>query len=206
MKIIALSGPKHCGKSSVAAILGERLQAPCLDLDAEIKKYSGRSPRELFKESEAVFRAAEAETLAGLLTNFFSCGSPAGETKKSSAPFGDGQIVILALGGGIIDNTAAVDLLKGASNNSCAANMLKIICLEVSAETAWQRIEAAAKKDGELPPFLRCADPKAAHRRLHTRRAAAYRELANIVIDCENKSIDNIAENIAGELCSDSSL
>ena len=68
--------------------------------------------------------------------------------------------------------------------------------LEVSVETAWGRILRAAEKDG-LPPFLDTSDPEAAHRALHERRAAAYREWAPFTITGDGKS----PEEIAGELC-----
>jgi shikimate kinase len=175
MRVIALSGPKHCGKSAVGRALGEKLRCRCFDLDTEIERRSGRSPRELFKEGADVFRKAEAETLGRLLQD--RCGTPGG--------------IILALGGGIIDNPAALTLLNNGA--------LTMVYLEVSAETAWKRIEAAAKTEGELPPFLQGAAPKTRHRDLHERRAAAYRARADLIINAENKSV----ETIAGELCVD---
>jgi shikimate kinase len=95
---------------------------------------------------------------------------------------------VLAAGGGIIDNEDALAILKGPR--------FRMVYLAVSAETAWERIRGEQERTGELPPFLNTADPLKTHRQLHERRAAAYGTLAELTIQGEGKS----PEDIAGEI------
>jgi shikimate kinase len=175
MESIFLTGPKHCGKTSagqaLASLLSER-QISCdfIDLDELIKKITGRTPRQLYLEDPALFMRAEAEAMAKLVDN-----SPSARRCL---------LRVTSLGGGIIDNEKAVSLLKKSGGT--------IVYLSVSADTAWQRI---AEK-GELPPFLRTKNPQKTHRTLHEKRVAEYQKFADIAIDAEGKT----PEEIAGEI------
>jgi shikimate kinase len=147
-------------------------------LDDIIEKRTGKSPRALFTEGAEKFRAAEAEALAAVLRDY-----------------GQASQLVIALGGGIIDNEAAVALLKNQPH-------LKIIFLEISADEAWRRIESAAREGQGIPPFLDTPDPRKTHHALHTRRAAAYRSIADIIVDCENKNPQQIAGEAMNALSS----
>jgi shikimate kinase len=164
-------GPKHSGKTSTGRELARRLNRSFYDLDEFIEKRTGQSPRTLFIAGPEVFRRQEAEALEVLLE------------KEDSG--------ILAAGGGIIDNPPAMDLLR--------RNKHMTVYLEVSAGTAWRRID----QQGELPPFLRAAngdssreESREKHRFLHERRAQAYREFAQICIPAEEKTPLQLAEEI----------
>jgi shikimate kinase len=175
-KIIALSGPKHSGKTCAGKALAALLEGDFFDLDGEIKAGTGKSARELYREGKDVFKAAEYEALERI------CGKALG-----------GVYTVVALGGGVIDNEAARALLAGRAD--CA-----VVLLAVSAETAWERIEAAQAESGELPAFLETENPKAAHREIHDRRLAAYRHIASLVIDAEHKTAAEIAGEILKEV------
>lgn len=164
LKEIILTGPKHCGKTSVGKELEELFSCGFIDLDELITQKTGKTPRQLYSESPALFQQAETEALRSLLKD---------EQSKR----------IIAGGGGIIDNKEAVDILK----NSGA----KLVYLKVSAAAAWQRIEGK-----ELPPFLQTENPQETHYALHQRRAASYLQLADIVIDAENKTPKEVAVEI----------
>ncbi|MDR2304083.1 MAG: shikimate kinase [Treponema sp.] len=168
MGIILITGPKHSGKTSAGRALAALMKSLFTDLDELIAEKEGKSPRELYREGPEVFCRAEAAALQSLLPPEKAC-------------------VILAAGGGLCDNPAALELLKSPGVN--------IVFLETSAETAWKRIEEAA---GGLPPFLDTGNPRETHRLLHERRSAAYRSLAKIHIRAEGKS----PEQIAAEICS----
>jgi shikimate kinase len=178
MKDVILTGPKHCGKTKtgmvLASLLSEKQRSPCefIDLDESIQQRTGKSPRELYYEGQKVFQNAEAEAITALLAE---SGKPGGGSS--------GQRVIAA-GGGIIDNVEATAII----NKSGA---LKVY-LNLSTETAWHRI---ARKS-ELPPFLRTENPRETHRVLHERRAAEYLKTADIVIEAEGKTVENIASEI----------
>lgn len=168
-RIVLITGPKHSGKTRCARALGEILGVKAVDLDELVKATTGKTPRELFHEGADVFRKAEAKALSSLL----------------QAP------VIIAAGGGLIDNTEAIALLAQCSEKI-------IVCLDVSAETAWQRI-LDNTAGGELPPFLNTENPQETHLALHERRTKAYKALAHLVIDVENKSPETMAKEIAAK-------
>jgi shikimate kinase len=165
--ILLITGPKHAGKTTAGKKLARLLGGEFADLDAVVERETGKSPRTLFKESPEVFRKAEAAALKTLLEQ---------QEKNLS---------IIAAGGGFIDNEEATVLLRNSDG-------ITTIYLDVSAETAWQRILSA----GELPPFLDTANPRQTHLELHERRAAAYRAIADIIINGENKSPLGIAKEI----------
>jgi shikimate kinase len=174
MRIILLTGPKHSGKTSTGKAMAEFCSGTFIDLDEMIEQRTGKSPRALYKAGSEIFKNAEAESLRELLNS-----------GKSSAKQHD---VIVAAGGGLIDNGEALSLL--------ADNAVFLVYLEVSAETAWKRIEKTSEKTGELPPFLDTENPEKTHRALHERRAASYKNLAHIIINAENKDPGTIAREI----------
>jgi shikimate kinase len=175
--IILLTGPKHSGKTSTGKALAEILNAAFIDLDDRIKDRTGKSPRELYREGPECFRAAETGALESLFT-----GTAAGP-------------LVAAAGGGLIDNASAMALLGSAEQTGTL-----IVYLEVSAETAWERIQRTAESTGELPPFLDTANPRETHTALHARRAQAYRARAAIIIDADNKDPEERGREIAERL------
>jgi shikimate kinase len=177
MGIIFLTGPKHSGKTSVGRVLASLVSGAFVDLDEFITIQTGKSPRTLYQEGSGVFRKAEAEALGALLD--------AGESRTAEPR-------IIAVGGGLIDNTEALTLLLKAENAF-------MVYLEVSVKTAWDRIVRAAEKDG-LPPFLNTENPRESHRVLHEKRAAAYRKWAPFTVNGEGKSPEEIAGEIRGLL------
>ncbi|GHV28678.1 shikimate kinase [Spirochaetia bacterium] len=185
--IILLTGPKHSGKTSVGRILAVLLGAGFINLDELIERQTGKSPRSLYKEGAEVFRLAETQALASLLPN-------AGIIPENSSP---GGVRVVAAGGGLIDNPDALELLRGPGKNTLARGM---VYLEVTADTAWERIEAASLLTGELPPFLNTENPRETHAVLHARRGAVYRELASLSIAAEGKTAEDIGREIAARI------
>ena len=91
--------------------------------------------------------------------------------------------LVIATGGGIIDNPYASVKLR--------CDGLFLICLDICARSAWLRIS-----EGGLPPFLQTENPQETHRVMHERRAALYRDAADIVVDVDNKSPNAITDEI----------
>jgi len=171
MKTVILTGPKHSGKTSVGKALASLCSCEFIDLDELILQRTGKSPRQLYSEGTEVFQKAEAEAAAALL----------------GADGGEGQRVIAA-GGGIIDNAEAAAALKKSGAT--------VAYLDISAESAWDRIASS----GELPPFLRTDNPRETHRILHERRAAAYLQIADTIIETGTKTPQEIAKEILNRL------
>ena len=171
MKDVILTGPKHSGKTSDGKALALLCSCDFIDIDEFIAQRTGKSPRLLFNEGQAVFQKAEAEALEALV------GSGGGADKGAKPR-------VIAAGGGIIDNEEALSVLKKSG--------AVVVYLDVPAEIAWERIAA----EGELPPFLKTENPRETHRALHERRAAAYLQIAEIVIKAERKSPKKVADEI----------
>jgi shikimate kinase len=183
MQFIVLLGPKHSGKTSAGKALASLLSCDFIDLDDYIARRSGKSPRALYLEGPEIFKKAEAEALATL----FESGTAGSRTQETPSPSAAeiSQDIIIASGGGIADNPEASALLQ--KNPQVVS-----VFLDVTAKTAWERIS----RESELPPFLRTENPEETHRSLHERRAAAYRQLASLVINAEGKSPEEIAEEV----------
>ncbi|MEO7130336.1 MAG: shikimate kinase [Dermatophilaceae bacterium] len=68
--VAVLVGPPGAGKSTVAALLSERLGVPCHDTDAAIEAAQGRSISDIFiDDDEATFRALERAEVARALAS-----------------------------------------------------------------------------------------------------------------------------------------
>ena len=143
MQFIILVGPKHSGKTSAGKALAEILSCGFVDLDELVAQRSGKSPRALYSEGPEVFRKAEAGALAALFESGTANPLPS---------------LVIASGGGLVDNPDALSLLE---QNSAAGHLQIIsVFLDVSVKTAWDRIKTA----GELPPFLKTENPQETHR------------------------------------------
>lgn len=91
MKNIVLIGMPGCGKSTLGKQLAQKLQRSFFDADDVVVKREQRSIKEMFAESEAVFRKAETATIK-YLANL------------------DG--VIIATGGGVVLRQENIKMLK----------------------------------------------------------------------------------------------
>lgn len=177
MNDIILTGPKHCGKTATGKELAYLLSCEFIDIDELITQRTGKTPRQLYNESGAsadIFQKAEMESLKDIAP-----GRKGAEDSEYSE-------CVIATGGGIIDNDEAIGILKKFS--------AKIVYLSISAAVAWERISALGSDN--LPPFLKTDNPQETHRVLHERRDAAYRQLADIIIEAEGKTPKEIAAEI----------
>jgi shikimate kinase/3-dehydroquinate synthase len=93
---IVITGPPAAGKTTLAAALGARLDAPHWDTDAEVEREAGRTVPELFaSEGEPGFRQRERRALLTLLER-------------------EGPAVIAVGGGTLLDTGLRRDVLKRA--------------------------------------------------------------------------------------------
>ena len=169
MENIILTGPKFSGKTSTGRVLALLCSCEFADLDDLILQKTGKTPRELYAENPETLWKAEAEELTGIFER---------------GVIRSGRMVI-GTGGGIIDNSEAIAMLKNVG--------AIVVYLNISADSAWSRIS----KDGDLPPFLKTNNPRETHRNIHDRRSAAYPKLAKLIIETEGKNPNMIAHEIA---------
>ncbi len=158
--MIVLSGMKHCGKTTIGTLLAEKMELPFYDLDREMEKIfssAGDIPvREIYKkEGAAVFKEWEIKALLRLIG------------------YGE-QECVLSLGGGTIENTEAVKILKKTSGF--------FIFLDVEEHILLSRI-----LKGGIPPFLSTDDPEASFHSLYKRRVPLYKAAADCIIQLQNE-------------------
>lgn len=111
---LVLVGLPGAGKSTVGALVADRLGIPFVDLDVEVERLAGRPVREIFAlDGEATFRAMEREATRRLVER-----SP----------------TVVAPGGGWITQPGTVALLRPPG---------RIIHLRVSPPTALLRMGAS---------------------------------------------------------------
>jgi shikimate kinase len=170
---VVLTGPKHSGKTSAGKILAGLLKCDFFDIDELIFQNTGKSPRRLFTENSESFKKAETEAANASL---------AGLNGHSGGR-------VIAAGGGLIDNHAAMAAI--------ASSGAVTVTLDISASAVCQRIE---KSPDGLPPFLDLKNPRESHRIMHERRSAAYRQSAEIIVEVEGKTPQDIAFEIYDRL------
>jgi shikimate kinase len=88
---IWLIGMMGTGKTTVGALVAQKLVRPFVDLDTEIMVATGKTIPDLFAEGEPIFRAAEAQVL----------GVAAG-----------GETAVISTGGGAILSQSNLDAMK----------------------------------------------------------------------------------------------
>ncbi|MFK8906776.1 shikimate kinase [Streptomyces sp. YS-3] len=108
--LVVLVGPMGSGKSTVGALLAERLGAPYRDTDADIVAAQGRPIADIFvDEGEPYFRELEREAVRAALA---------------------GHTGVLALGGGAVLDASTRALLAG----------LPVVYLSMDVEEAVKRV------------------------------------------------------------------
>ena len=186
-----------CGKSSVGRRLSQLLCCRFIDLDEAVEQVAGKRIPEIFaSEGEAAFRRLETQILKDILS---------AEHERQCAPCEVGRVnetpmtisAVLALGGGTVMTPECADMVR---ENTCC------IYLRASVNTLLERLSS---NTSNRPLLTR--DPHAAfqgaQRRgnpsLHSRidelmsqRSSTYEKTANIIIDTDDKSIEQICSEI----------
>jgi shikimate kinase len=169
--LILLVGLKHVGKSTLARIAARRLGTEAKDLDSEILDRAPGyvSVRELYRaEGRVSFLEKEAAAL---------------ETTLAHAEPG----VIIATGGGLADNDAAIRLVD-ASNAT-------VLYLSESPLVLYERI-----RRGGIPAFLDADRPREHFLEIAERRDELYHRIADAVIDLSGMAISEAADRIIEEI------
>ncbi len=169
MKSIILMGIKHCGKSTQARLLGKKLGLPVFDTDTLVEDETGFSPREIYtQKGEQAFKDAETSACLNLKEKLLQ--------KKTDA--------VIATGGGICNNTDAMEILK---------SMGVCVFLKADEKIAVERIlkEAVIAEDGSiknLPAYIAKKNPQSLEEvrdifhLFYEERTKVYASVANVTV------------------------
>ena len=167
---LVLVGMMGSGKSTVGRLVASRLGWRFVDLDEEVAGASGRSVTALFaEEGEAVFRQLEATCLA------------------ASLDAGAGGPAVIAAGGGVVGEAENRSLLREAAT---------VVWLRATPATLEARVG-----DGGGRPLLAGAEGAdgrlGALRDLAARRAPLYQDVADVTVDVDGLSAEEVADRVA---------
>lgn len=168
-KILTITGPMGCGKSSVARELAALLCCSYTDLDDYIVLNEGLSIPEIFSSlGEDAFRKMEEKYLEKVL-----------KTEEE---------LVVALGGGTVLRKECRELIKGKS-----------LCIYLRADAATLVGNLEGRTEGR--PLLKTGKNLAARvEELLSQRSHIYEEVADIVIDTDNRTVAEIAGEILLEI------
>lgn len=186
---IILLGIKHCGKSTLGRMLGEKFHCSFYDTDDVITEMTNRSPREIYQEDgHQAFMEAEAEACNYLVRNLSNLGE---------------SDYVIATGGGICNNQEALSALQ---------NLGFFFYLEVPKEVATQRIiDEIRWEDGvmqNLPAYVAKENPSNLEDvaeifgRFYDTRTTQYKSLAQIICKLIGESPEENCELIQKALFS----
>lgn len=162
---IVLVGLMGVGKSTVGRRLAQRLGLPFVDSDSAIEDASGFSAAEVFERfGEEDFRDGERRLVARLI---------------------DGQVRVIATGGGVFVDPRTRDLL-----NTRAITVWLDAPVDILAERTSRR---------NTRPLLRTGDPKGTLERLAEERAPSYSS-AHIHVKSGNGAHRDVVESIVKAL------
>lgn len=173
--MLALTGLRCCGKTSVGRALAARLGAAFVDLDDEIAavgRHAGHDVASagalLAAVGEPVFRDLESHALLRALVR--------------EGPF------VLAAGGGVVER-----------ETNRAALRARALCVHLDAPD--DVLVARLERERDLRPVLLAGESAAEEvPRLRRRRSAHFAELAAVEIDVASDSVERIAARIAAHL------
>ena len=168
-----LTGYRGCGKTEVGRRLAALLQREWVDMDAVLAVRLGCSIADhVARSGWSSFREAEGQLLLEL------CGR-------------DGLVV--STGGG-----AAVDPRNAEAMRRCG----RVVWLRADPATIAGRLAADEATAGQRPALRDGTDPVGEIRTVLAERAPAYARAADVEIDTDRLSVDEICLRIAGWMAS----
>lgn len=168
--ILTLIGPRGTGKSTVAPRLAARLGWDWADADAELERQAGRTIREIF-ESDGELAFRDLE-------------------RRVLIELLQRDQLVLAAGGGAILNADTRRDVHAAG---------PVVWLQAKPETTAARL-AGDPVTAAQRPNLTAAGGIDEIREILRRREPFYRETATIAVATDDRSVDDIAEEILNRL------
>ena len=156
-----LIGMMGTGKTTVGAVIAERLSLPLVDTDAEVMTTTGKTIPELFAESEESFRSVESSVINALA---------------------DGAASVISTGGGAVLDQANVEVMRGTG---------RVVLLETSPDDLEDRLDLDGSRPllGTRDDIRRIAEERldlyrsASHHRVTTDDRSPT-EIADEVLAC----------------------
>ena len=167
---VFLIGYRGSGKTTVAAALAERLGWPWIDADAELERRAGKTIKQIFADQGEL---AFRDLESAVLSDLVKLDRN-----------------IMALGGGVVLRESNRRLLAGRG---------EVVWLQASPEMLLQRISGDATT-AERRPNLTGQGGLAEIRTLLAERTPIYAACADLTIDAERRSVNEIARQIIEEL------
>ena len=166
--LIFLVGLMGCGKTTIGQLLAEKLHYEFVDTDDLIVKNYQQDINTIFHEKgEKFFRNLETTTLQNVINNIKN----------------NGKKYVISTGGGIVLKDENRQLLKQFGYN---------IYLQTDTNILVQRLMTDTQR-----PLLKNKENLAENlQNLYNQRNKFYLEVANLVIQTNNKNIDEIILNI----------
>lgn len=167
---VVVIGPPGAGKTTVAALVAERLALPVRDTDADVEAAAGQSISDIFVDhGEPVFRAMERDAVRAALTDH-------------------GGVVSLG-GGAVLDPRTEADLER-----LVAAGSTSVVFLDVQIADAARRIGLNVSR-----PLL-VANPRAQWLRLMELRRPVYSRVATHTVPTDELSAEQVAVAVLAAL------
>ena len=175
MASLYLMGFMGTGKSAVSRHLARDLDLSLLDLDHEIEHLTGSSITNFFaSHGETAFRAIETRALESTI----------------------GKTAVISLGGGVPTQEINREILKNLARTGHL-----VVYLQARPATLAYRIR---RQPGKRPVidgngYLDYDGTRKRVAELLEQRDPWYRECANYLVNTDDRNIEDIAEDIAGE-------
>lgn len=172
---IILMGIKHCGKSTLGRFLSKKFHCPFYDTDDVITEMTGCSPRQIYQEQgPQAFMEAETKACKYLVSYLSAMGE---------------NDYVIATGGGICNNPAALDAL-----NPLGFFIFLEVPEEIAANRIIQEIEWEEGTMKNLPAYIQKENPSTIEdvarifSSFYQQRTKIYRQLAQITCPLQGES------------------
>ena len=174
MSSIILLGIKHCGKSTQGKLLAKHFNCSFFDTDDEVTALTGKSPREIYSsQGKEAFLEAEKK----------AC-------EKLAESSGTENCSVIATGGGICNNPAALEVLHRLGT---------FVFLNADEKTAANRIVWEIKYDSDgsmknLPAYIANKNPKNVSEvreifhNFYEERQKIYKDLCDVEVKMEHSA------------------
>ena len=187
MSSIILLGIKHCGKSTQGKLLAKHFSCPFFDTDDEVTSLTGKTPRQIYTEQgKEAFLKAEQNACEKLVKDY----QVKPDNDMVAIPENGKISAVIATGGGICNNSAALEALHKIGI---------FVFLNADEKTAANRIVWEIKYDSDgsmknLPAYIASKNPKnvqevrAIFHDLYEERQKIYKDLCDIEVKLEHSA------------------